>query len=406
MTRTVSIAARLTLSLVCLGFAMSSVFSQAANQQPLSVRPRPFIAGGTAANIQDYPWQVAILNNQFHEPLRAQTCGGSIIYDRWVLTAAHCVTVTNGNAAVPPNQIDIVVGTATFATGGQRISIDRIVVHPQWNRTTGANDIALLHTSSLLQGANVLAVDLADSTTPIGGDLVVSGWGATSVGNQGTAVLQRVTVPYVSNATCDAAYHGAITITTGMMCAGFQGGGKGACHGDSGGPLVIYGNGPRRANGSGPFAIQVGIVSWSQPNTCAAPNAYMVYTRVSEYRSWISNTTAEVVALIRQDFSDCSNGNVSGGNPAQIGGSVAITRKPNGSINAQVSLTHGTANTSYHFFLKCVHILGDVHTNGQGSGSASFDFPSNLVGNQFAFDMYPEGAPLGNKYQSVRVTLH
>ena len=61
--------------------------------------------------------------------------------------------------------------------------------------------------------------------------------------------------------------------------------------------------------------------------------------------------------------------------------------------------------TTYHFFLKCVRILGDVTTGDEGTGSAMFTFPTNSVGNVFAFDVYQEGAPAGNKLQSMTVRM-
>ena len=70
--------------------------------------------------------------------------------------------------------------------------------------------------------------------------------------------------------------------------------------------------------------------------------------------------------------------------------------------NVKVGIT-GTPNTKYHFFLKCVRILGDIQTYDEGVGEGSFSFKTNEIGNVFAFDMYPEGAPTGNKYQSVTV---
>jgi secreted trypsin-like serine protease len=404
MARTGRLTAKLMFALGCLGLAASPAVAQTTTQSVM-LKPRPFIVGGTTAKISDFPWQVALLYGQDPDPTRSQKCGGSIISSYWVLTAAHCVVDSQTGRTNTPGEIAIVVGTDRFATGGQRLSVDKIVVNPQYNRATIVNDIALVRTSSPMQGADIATIDLADGATSIGGNLTVSGWGDTSSGSgQGSATLLKVTVPYASNATCNqpGSYNGAVT--AGMMCAGFPGGGKGTCQGDSGGPLVIYGNGPTRPNAAGLFAIQVGIVSWAIG--CAAPNYYTVYTRVSEYRDWISNSMAEVVSLVRQDFSDCSNGNVNGGDPARVGGTVTVTRLANGKTRARISMSHGTPNTTYHFFLKCLYILGDLRTNGQGSGSGSFDFPSNAVGKQFAFDMYPEGAPSGNKYQSVRVILH
>jgi hypothetical protein len=105
------------------------------------------------------------------------------------------------------------------------------------------------------------------------------------------------------------------------------------------------------------------------------------------------------VALVKQDFSDCQNGNVSPS--GYVGGTVWVVRS-GATTNVKVGIT-GTPNTKYHFFLKCVRILGDIQTYDEGVGEAVFSFNTSESGNVFAFDMYPEGAPAGNKYQSVQV---
>lgn len=108
-----------------------------------------------------------------------------------------------------------------------------------------------------------------------------------------------------------------------------------------------------------------------------------------------------VVALIRQDQSDCHNGNVNDSDPSLIGGTVWVVRS-GGITRVKVAMT-AQPNTTYHFFLKCVRILGDIKTEDEGVGFGSFEFQTNSSDNVYAFDMYPEGAPPGNKYQSVQV---
>jgi hypothetical protein len=108
------------------------------------------------------------------------------------------------------------------------------------------------------------------------------------------------------------------------------------------------------------------------------------------------------VLLIRQDFSDCSNANVNDRDPSLEGGTVWVVRGSDGVTRVKVAITV-KPNTTYHFFLKCVRILGDIKTQDEGEGFGSFEFPTSSAGNVFAFDMYPEGAPAGNKYQSMQV---
>jgi hypothetical protein len=106
------------------------------------------------------------------------------------------------------------------------------------------------------------------------------------------------------------------------------------------------------------------------------------------------------VALVRQDFSDCENGNVSPS--GYMGGTAWVVRGADGTTSVKVGIT-AQRNTTYHFFLKCVRKLGDIQTYDEGVGEAIFSFRTNEIGNVFAFDMYPEGAPTGNKYHSVTV---
>jgi len=117
------------------------------------------------------------------------------------------------------------------------------------------------------------------------------------------------------------------------------------------------------------------------------------------------NTNAIRVSLIRRDFSDCINSDVHATDPnaiGAIGGSVVITRSDS-NYRAAVSIDKGTPNTTYNFFLKCHGKLGDVRTDARGVGSGSFQFGAGGLGPKWAFDMYPDGAPYGNKFQSEQV---
>jgi hypothetical protein len=108
--------------------------------------------------------------------------------------------------------------------------------------------------------------------------------------------------------------------------------------------------------------------------------------------------------LVRRDFSDCGNSDVTAARGAEHGGTVTVLRQPS-SFSATVTLDHGTPDTSYHFFLKCVAYLGNVVTDASGRGTATFEFASSLVGSRIAFDMYPPGAPRGNKFLSTPLTI-
>ncbi len=110
---------------------------------------------------------------------------------------------------------------------------------------------------------------------------------------------------------------------------------------------------------------------------------------------------AREVSLVRQDQSDCGNANVSGQDSSLVGGTAWVVRS-GGTTSVKVAIT-AKPKTTYHFFLRCVRILGDITTWEEGEGLGTFSFSTSEAGNSFAFDMYPEGAPADNKFQSVTV---
>jgi hypothetical protein len=113
---------------------------------------------------------------------------------------------------------------------------------------------------------------------------------------------------------------------------------------------------------------------------------------------------ARSVSLVRQDFSDCTNPDVTARDTELVGGTAAVQRTSSGSGSVRVNLG-AQPSTTYHVFLKCVRLLGDFTTDTDGFGSAAFRFNAGETGEIFAFEIYPEGAPAGTKYQSVQVNF-
>lgn len=111
------------------------------------------------------------------------------------------------------------------------------------------------------------------------------------------------------------------------------------------------------------------------------------------------------VSLVPQDFSDCANANVKDNGGAAPGGIVILAPRQDGSIDIKVGIT-ASPDTKCNFYLKCVRQLGVITTGDEGIGEAQFTIPPNTVGKVFAFDMYPDGAPAGNKFQSVQVHMN
>jgi hypothetical protein len=129
-------------------------------------------------------------------------------------------------------------------------------------------------------------------------------------------------------------------------------------------------------------------------------------TAMAGFTTAAAAKTRFLTLLVKQDFSDCTNSTVSPNPPpSQVGGEALVTLRTDGFITVNVRLTKVAPNTTYHLFLKCINLLGDIKTNAAGRGNNTFSIPTGSVGKVFAFDMYPDGAPLGNKYQAIQVNF-
>lgn len=242
----------------------------------------PQIVGGEKAAPGEFPWQVALLDSSINNTFNAQFCGGALIDERWVVTAAHCVF---DGRVEPPGAVDILVGTTSLKSGGIRIDLDTIVVHPRYNERTSENDIALLRLVEPVDVETLPVVTLGEETalTSAGTLATAIGWGDTLVkGERFPVDLRKVNVPIVTNRVCNGPRSYAGEVRPKMLCAGFAAGGKDSCQGDSGGPLVV-------PDGDGGLAL-AGITSWGA--RCAAPNKYGVYTRVARFATWIEKVLA------------------------------------------------------------------------------------------------------------------
>ncbi|XP_033979801.1 trypsin-2-like isoform X1 [Trematomus bernacchii] len=220
------------------------------------------IVGGFECTAHSQPWQVSI-NLGYHY------CGGSLINDQWIVSAAHCWQNPYSLIAIlGDNHIWMNEGTEQF------MSVDAIYWHQSYDYQTLDYDIMLMklaHPVTVNQYVKPVALPKA---CPAAGDMcMVSGWGniyTDQVFNP--FYLQCVEVPILSHKDCDGSYPGLITDR--MVCAGYLEGGKDSCQGDSGGPLVCNGE------------LQ-GVVSWGQG--CAQPNYPGVYTKVCSLMPWIND---------------------------------------------------------------------------------------------------------------------
>ncbi|XP_004430736.2 PREDICTED: anionic trypsin-like [Ceratotherium simum simum] len=221
------------------------------------------IVGGYTCKKNSIPYQVS-LNAGYH------FCGGSLISDQWVVSAAHCYKART-QVRLGEHDIKVVEGNEQF------INAAKIIRHPKYNSRTMDNDILLIKLASrAVINAQVSTISLPSASAAAGTVCLISGWGNTlSSGSNYPDLLQCLEAPLLSQAKCEASYPGEIT--NNMICAGFLEGGKDSCQGDSGGPVVCNGQ------------LQ-GIVSWG--DGCAQKNRPGVYTKVFNYVNWIQQTIA------------------------------------------------------------------------------------------------------------------
>merc|ERR1712179_839490 len=232
------------------------------------------IVGGETTMVNEYPWQVALVSRGSSSVF----CGGSLINDRWVLTAAHC-TQSGVQQVLLGNHFQ-----STTDSTERRINVRRVVDHPNYNDRTLNNDFSLLELSSPVDlksvDPGIRPVCLPSASNPTQYEdvpSVVSGWGTTSSGGSQPNALRDVVVRTMSNSACSGSYGGAIT--NAMICAANPG--KDSCQGDSGGPLV------RNVGG---YFNQIGVVSWG--SGCADVRFPGVYSRVTNAINWITSTSS------------------------------------------------------------------------------------------------------------------
>ncbi|XP_047570545.1 serine protease 27 [Lutra lutra] len=245
------------------------------------------MVGGQDALEGEWPWQVSIQRNGSH------FCGGSLITERWVLTAAHCFSNTSQTSLYR-----VLLGARQLVRPGPRAMyarVKRVESNPLYQGMASSADVALVELDAPVTFTNyILPVCVPDPSVVFetGLNCWVTGWGSPSEEDRlpDPRVLQKLAVPIIDTPRCNLLYSKDTesglqpeAIKEDMLCAGFAEGKKDACKGDSGGPLVCL---------VGRSWLQAGVISWGEG--CARRNRPGVYIRVTSHHAWIHHIIPEL----------------------------------------------------------------------------------------------------------------
>ncbi|KAK9302898.1 hypothetical protein QLX08_005239 [Tetragonisca angustula] len=231
------------------------------------------IVGGQTTRMNEFPWMARLSYlNKFY-------CGGTLINDRYVLTAAHCVKGPVFRFMWFMIKVTFGEHDRCTETGAETRYVVRVQTG-DFSFLNFDNDIALLRLNE--------RVPFGDTIRPIclpsqrdkdytGTKAIASGWGTLHEEGKPSCLLQEVEVPVMSLQDCRNTSYSPRMISDNMMCAGYLDGQKDSCQGDSGGPLI--------AEREDKKYELIGVVSWG--NGCARAGYPGVYTRVTRYIDWM-----------------------------------------------------------------------------------------------------------------------
>ncbi|XP_055547588.1 uncharacterized protein LOC129731533 [Wyeomyia smithii] len=248
------------------------------NEPKVSAR----IIGGVAAKAGEIPWHVAIFHDDQYQ------CGGSIISQRSILTAAHCLTKENSNETLQLDMLKVYIGIVDMGQVEDYFyhAVSSVVIHRDYNAAQHTTDIGIVKLKKdIIFNSFIKPVCLYGNTTDISAFYSrygkVAGWGFNRNGVVSN-VLNYLDMPVVSQKKCSQTnvQYNTVLAHGESFCAGHTDGNS-VCNGDSGGGLVFVENLRYYLRGI------VSISAQKRNQLMCDPNRYSVFTDVSKFLKWI-----------------------------------------------------------------------------------------------------------------------
>ncbi|RXN24214.1 granzyme B(G,H)-like protein [Labeo rohita] len=257
------------------------------------------IVNGTKAKPHSRPYMVSLQKNKEH------FCGGFLISDEFVLTAAHCQTegilgvlwfvetlqLVSHLLDLQTQALTVVLGAHNLRNKNEnsvRIKVESYYSHPQYTIESYHNDILLLKLEKKAQlNNNIKLISIPAKEGDIEADSVcsIAGWGLLETKGKQSNHLMETNVNVMNNKKCESKWGEEEFSASLMMCVYGEGG---SCDGDSGGPLVC-----------GDTAV--GVTSFGDPKICNSPDLPEVYTKILAYLPWIKSIIGKNSSAILAD---------------------------------------------------------------------------------------------------------
>ncbi|XP_017016301.2 serine protease SP24D [Drosophila takahashii] len=228
----------------------------------------PTQASRLPAEVGSQPHSVSLRRNGVH------VCGGALVSDNWVITAAHCVSISGGQQSYPAQSYNVRAGSIQRLAGGQLVPLSQIIIHQNYSSSeaAGANDLALLQLQTKVTlNANTKPIDLATERPAAGSQLSFSGWGSSQAEGSFSHGLQVASRQSLSASDCQKQL---FLEQEDLLCLSpVAEDYAGLCSGDAGAPAIYNGQLVAIA------AFFVGGCGSGQPDG---------YVDVTQHREWIN----------------------------------------------------------------------------------------------------------------------